>query len=127
MKLPRKSSINRAEDFTRIRKAGQTKAGQFVILSTLADPSLASINVAFVTSKRASKKAHDRNLLRRRFRTYVQKHAPAFADPKRYLVTIARPGAIHATNADLEADWHRQARRLKLFGETLPASLPSHT
>jgi ribonuclease P protein component len=127
MKLPRKSSINQHADFIRIRKTGQAKAGRFVILTTLADPSLASIRPAFITSKRASKKAHERNLLRRRFRSYLQKHAPEFTDQKRYLVTIARNDAKNATNDELEKDWHRQARRLKLFGEDLPPSMPSHT
>jgi ribonuclease P protein component len=115
MKLPRSSSIKQAEDFLRIRKTGHAKAGRFVIVSTLADPSLATIRTAFVTSKRAAKKAHDRNLIRRRLRSYVQAHAPGFSDPKRFLVTIARPGAATATNAELEIDWLRQCRRLNLL------------
>ncbi|QTN33353.1 ribonuclease P protein component [Akkermansiaceae bacterium] len=115
MKLPRSSSISQAEDFVRIRKTGHAKAGRFVIVSTLGDPSLPGIRPAFITSKRAAKKAHDRNLIRRRLRSYVQAHAPAFADPKRFLVTIARAGAAEATNAELEADWLRQCRRLKLL------------
>jgi ribonuclease P protein component len=115
MKLPRSSSINHHTDFIRIRKTGQAKAGRFVIVSTLAEPSLPSLRTAFVTSKRAAKKAHDRNLIRRRLRSFVQSHAPDFSDPKRYLVTIARPGAAGASNADLEADWLRQCQRLKLF------------
>lgn len=126
MRFPRKCSINQNADFVRIRKTGQAKAGRFVILTTLADPALPSVQAAFITSKRASKKAHERNLLRRRFRSYLQKHAPEFTDPKRFLVTIARADAKNASNAELEADWHRQARRLKLFGETLPPSMPRH-
>jgi len=115
MKLPRSSSINQAADFLRVRKTGQAKAGRFVIVSTLADPSLAAVRPAFITSKRAAKKAHDRNLIRRRLRSYVQAHAPEFADPKRFLVTIARAGAAAATNAELEADWVKQCSRLALF------------
>ena len=115
MKLPRSSSINQAEDFLRIRKTGQAKAGRFVIVSTLADPSLPAIRPAFITSKRAAKKAHDRNLIRRRLRSYLQAHATGFENPKRFIVTIARPGAKSATNAELEADWLRQCRRLKLL------------
>jgi hypothetical protein len=34
---------------------------------------------------------------------------------RRYLVTIARPGASKATFAELEEDWVKQARRLGLF------------
>lgn len=115
MRFPRKCSVNHHADFIRIRKTGQAKAGRFVIVSTLPDPGLPSLRAAFVTSKRAAKKAHDRNLIRRRLRSYLQAHAAVFSDPKRYIVTIARPGAADASNADLEADWLRQCRRLKLI------------
>lgn len=115
MRLPRKCSVSNHADFIRIRKTGLAKAGRFVIVSTLADPALSSLRTAFVTSKRAAKKAHDRNLIRRRLRSYLQTHAPAFADPKRFIITIARAGAAHASHADLEADWLRQCHRLKLF------------
>ncbi|MEY3394178.1 MAG: ribonuclease protein component [Verrucomicrobiota bacterium] len=118
MRFPRKQSINRSEDFLRIRKTGHAKAGRFVIVSTLADPTLTVIRAAFVTSKRAAKKAHDRNRIRRRLRTCFQAHAGHFTDPKRYLVTIARPGAAEASYAELEADWLTQCRRLKLFPKT---------
>ncbi|MEI8241233.1 MAG: ribonuclease P protein component, partial [Actinomycetota bacterium] len=58
----------------------------------LADPSLAVLRTGFITTKRCGK-AHERNLLRRRFRTLVQTHAPGFTEIRRFLVTIARPGA----------------------------------
>ena len=45
----------------------------------------------------------------------MQAHAPDFSEPKRFLVTIARPGAAKASFAELEADWLNQARRLKLI------------
>jgi ribonuclease P protein component len=115
MRLPRTSSITRREDFARVRKTGQAKAGRFVILSTLEDPALETIRTGFITTKRAAKKAHERVLLRRRFRALVRDHAPEFRDLRRYLVTIARPGACDATYAELEADWLRQARRLGLI------------
>jgi ribonuclease P protein component len=101
-------------DFARVKSTGQAKAGRFVILSTLEDPSLASLRTGFITTKRCGK-AHDRVLLRRRFRALVQAHAPEFPEIRRFLVTIARPGASQATFAELEADWLRQARRLKLL------------
>jgi ribonuclease P protein component len=115
MRLPRKQSINQREDFLRVRKTGQAKAGRFVIVSTLPDPDLSCVRHAFVTSKRAAKKAHDRNLIRRRLRVCLQTHAAAFTDPHRYLITIARPGAHNASFADLEADWLKQCKRLKLL------------
>lgn len=101
-------------DFARVKQTGQAKAGRFVILSTLAEPALAHIRTGFITTKRSGR-AHDRNLLRRRFRALVQTHAPGFTEIRRFLVTIARPGASQASFAELEADWLRQARRLGLF------------
>jgi ribonuclease P protein component len=106
--------MSQRSDFERVKKTGQAKAGRFVILSTLPDPALATIRTGFITTKRSGK-AHDRNLLRRRFRAMVQSHAPKFVEIRRYLVTIARPGAAQATFEELEADWLRQARRLGLF------------
>jgi ribonuclease P protein component len=107
--------MNRRADFARVKKTGQSKAGRFVILSTLADSALDGIRTGFITSKRSANKAHDRVLLRRRLRALVQAHAPGFTDLNRYLVTIPRAGAAQATFAELEADWLRQARRLGLF------------
>jgi ribonuclease P protein component len=104
-------------DFARVKKTGQAKPGRFVILSTLEDPELTGLRTGFITTKRCGK-AHDRVLLRRRFRALVQAHAPGFAEMRRFLVTIARPGAAEATFAELEADWLRQARRLDLIPRT---------
>ncbi|MES2438377.1 MAG: ribonuclease P protein component [Verrucomicrobiota bacterium] len=106
--------MTRREDFARVKNTGHAKAGRFVILSTLPDPGLTTIRTGFITTKRSGK-AHDRSLLRRRFRSLVQSHASEFVEIRRYLVTIARPGASKATFAELEADWVRQARRLGLF------------
>ena len=101
-------------DFARVKTTGQAKAGRFVILSTLLDSSLTTIRTGLITTQRSGK-AHDRSLLRRRFRSLVQSHAPEFVEIRRYLVTIARPGASKATFAELEEDWVRQAKRLGLF------------
>ncbi len=106
--------MSHREDFARVKTTGQAKAGRFVILSTLEDPAQTSLRTGFITTKRVGK-AHDRNLLRRRLRAIVQSHAPQFTETRRFLVTIARPGAATATFADLEADWLRQAQRLGLI------------
>jgi len=114
MRLPRSSSITRREDFLKIRKTGRSKAGRFLILSTLADSSLGGPRVAFVTTKRCGK-AHERVRLRRLFREFVRENVPQFTDPRRYLVTIALKDAKSAGFQELRADWQRQARRLGLY------------
>ena len=114
MRLPRKSSMRDRADFLRVKTTGQAKAGRFVVLSTLADADLEGLRTGFITTKRVGK-AHERNRLRRRLRALVQTHAPKFSDLNRFLVTIARPGAADASFEELEADWLKQAKRLKLF------------
>ena len=101
-------------EFSRVRKDGRAKAGRFVVLSTLDSPELPHLMVGFITTRRVGK-AHDRNRLRRRFRSMVQKHAESFCDLNRYLVTIPRAGASEATFEELEKDWLKQARRLGLI------------
>ncbi len=118
MRLPRTHSMSRRNDFLRVRKTGQAKAGRFLILSTLVDPALEHLMVAFITTRKTGK-AHDRNLLRRRFRAILQRHGESFASDHRFLVTIARPGAAQAEFTDLESDWLRQARRLGLIPRTI--------
>ena len=114
MRLPRTSSITRREDFLKIRKTGRSKAGRFLILSTLADPALDGPRVGFITTKRCGK-AHERVRLRRLFREFVRAEVPQFEDARRYLVTIALKDAKNVDFAELQADWRRQARRLGLY------------
>jgi len=101
-------------DFLRVKTTGQAKAGRFVVLSTLADSKLGGLRTGFITTKRCGK-AHERNLLRRRLRALVQKHAEKFPDLQRYLVTIARPGSAKASFEELETDWLKQAVRLNIL------------
>ena len=92
MRLPRKHSITRRADFARVKDTGQSKAGRFVVLGTLADPALDGIRTGFITTKRCGK-AHDRVLLRRRFRALVQAHA-------QYLKQNGKARVILQGNAD---------------------------
>jgi ribonuclease P protein component len=106
--------MTKRADFLRARKDGRAKAGRFVVVSTLPDPALAQLKVAFITTRKVGK-AHDRNLLRRRLRDIVQRHCHLLVDPKRLLVTIPRPGSAAASFEELESDWLRQAKRLGLL------------
>ena|SRR5690606_35820937 len=114
MRLPRKHSITKRADFSRIRQNGRAKAGRFVVLSTLEDPDLPHLMAAVITTRKVGK-AHDRNLMRRRIRALLQVHGDRIIDPRRYLVTIPRPGSSSATFAELEADWLKQAKRLGIL------------
>ena len=119
MRLPRSSSITRREDFLKIRKTGRSKAGRYLVLSTLPDPALDGVRVAFITTRRCGQ-AHERVRLRRLFREFVRAEVPEFTDPRRYLVTIALQSARNADFASVRDDWRRQAKRLGLYAEPAP-------
>ncbi len=113
MKLPRRYSMNQRAEFLRVRQEGQSRAGRFVIVATLAEEKLSHPKLAFVTSKRVSKKACERNRVRRLLREVIIKHGDDFQWP-RYIVTIARTSAVEATFEELEKDWLRLARKLDI-------------
>jgi ribonuclease P protein component len=115
--------MRRRADFRRVREAGQSKAGRWLVLATLADPALPHLMSGIITNRRTGK-AHVRSLLRRRIRSILQRHGELLADPRRFLVTILRPGAAAASFAELEADWLKQARRLGLLERPQPEGTP---
>lgn len=114
MRLTRKHSMTHRSQFHGVRTNGRSKAGRFLILSTLEDGALPHPMVGFITTRKVGK-AHERNLLRRRFRAILQRHGDRLVNPQRYLVTIPRRGAAAASFEDLEKDWLKQARRLGLL------------
>lgn len=106
--------MKKRADFQKVRETGRSKAGRFLVLSTLEDATLPHLMVAFITTKKVGK-AHDRNLLRRRFRAIIQSHLARITPQLRYLVVIARYNTISASYAELEADWLKIAQRLDLL------------
>jgi ribonuclease P protein component len=111
--------MTRRAEFSHVRTAGESRAGRFLVLSTLADPALPHLKVAFITTRKVGK-AHERNLIRRRLRAVIRAHASELIDPLRFVVTIARFGAAKASFAELEAEWVKQARRLKIIAPASP-------
>ena len=105
--------MNQHAEFARVRRDGQSSAGRYLVLATLADPALPRPKFAFVTSRKTGR-AVTRNLLRRRLRRILSLHGEKISWP-RYLVTIARWNAARATPAQLEKDWLRQAGKLKIL------------
>ena len=101
-------------EFSKVRTNGRAKAGRFVVLSTLEAPELERLMIGIITTRKVGK-AHDRNRIRRRVRSILQRNGERIANPARYLVTIPRPGAATATFEELEKDWLKQAQRLALI------------
>lgn len=105
--------MNQRAEFQRVKKEGRSKVGKFLILSTLPDPSLAECKFAFVTSKKVGK-AHQRNLVRRRFRDLISRHGGRFTD-SRYLVMIGRYSTPKADFSKLEEEFLKLGEKLELF------------
>lgn len=111
--------MKKRADFQKVRETGRSKAGRFLVLSTLEDESLPHFMVAFITTKKVGK-AHDRSLLRRRFRSIIQTHWDRVCPSLRYLVVIARYNTITASYAELEQDWLKIAGRLGMIRPLAP-------
>ncbi len=108
--------MTRWNEFQRVKKDGRSKAGRFLIVSTLEEPALPHLMTGYITTRKVGK-AHERNRLRRQLRAIVSRHGGRLENPLRYLVTIPRQGAVECGFAELEKDWLKQARRLGLLCE----------
>lgn len=113
MRVPRRLSMNRRSEFARVRRDGTSLAGRYFVMATLEDPTLESVRIGLITSRRVGK-AVDRNRIRRRFRALFSKHGDRIAKG-RYIVMVARHRAGEATFQQLEDDWLRLAGRLEIL------------
>jgi|TARA_B110000908_G_scaffold61850_1_gene75069 ribonuclease P protein component len=113
MRLPRKFSITQRAEFARSRELGISRPGRYLVLSVLHQADLDHFKTGFITTKKVGK-AHQRNLLRRRFRAIIQHHGERI-DPHYYIVTIARWRAKEASYQELEKDWLKQANKLGII------------
>jgi len=115
MDLTRQRRLRQWAEFHAVRTKGHSAAGRYVVIGALTDPSLdGERKFGFVTSKKAGKKAVTRNLLRRRFRHIVRDHGDMLL-PDQMVVTIARWQAATASFAELEKDWLKVVKRLKIW------------
>lgn len=115
MRVPRRLSMNRRGEFSRVRSDGVSAGGRFLVMATLADPAVEGLRIGLVTSRRVGK-AVTRNKIRRRLRALLSKHGDRLC-PGRYVVMVARHRAGEASFLELEHDWLRLARRLGILQE----------
>lgn len=113
MRLTRQRRMRQWGEFQVVRQRGRSQGGRYLVMGTLADPSLDDRRFGLITSKKTGG-AVTRNLLRRRLREIIRKHGDHLAE-RHLVVTIARWRASQATFAELEADWIKTAKRLKLW------------
>jgi len=100
-------------EFARVREGGESRPGRYLVVSVLRSDELDHLRVGYITTKKVGK-AHQRNLLRRRFRAIVQDCGESI-DPQYYIVTIARWRAKDASYEELKRDWLKTARKLGIF------------
>lgn len=110
MRLPRKFSMNHRAEFARVRELGKSRPGRYLVVSTLRADELEHFKLGLITTKKVGR-AHERNYLRRVFRSIVQKHGASFREDC-YIVTIARWRATEASYDELEKEWLRLAKKL---------------
>ncbi len=113
MRLTRQQSMTRAFQFARVRNEGPSVAGRLIVLSAapLPDPEEESKFGIICTKKIGC--AVVRNKLRRRVREIIRAHGKPFVKGV-HLVCVLRWRAVEATYAELEHDWKKAARKLKL-------------
>lgn len=113
MDLTRQRRMRQWGEFQTVRQKGRSTGGRYLVVGTYADPAAMDRRFGFITSRKAGK-AVTRNLLRRRFREIVRKwgdHLPK----NQMVVTIARWRASQATFQQLEEDWLKTIKRLKIW------------
>tara|TARA_B100000963_G_scaffold16093_1_gene12334 strand:- start:503 stop:883 length:381 start_codon:yes stop_codon:yes gene_type:complete len=114
MRVPRRLSMTRREEFAAVRKRGRSMATHNFVMATLQSASLGHLKIGLITSRRSSRKAVIRNLIRRRLRAILVKHGDMI-DQSRYLVIVARNKASKASFSELEADFLRLGHQLEVF------------
>lgn len=126
MRLQRKYSMTRHAEFSRTRQQGEARGGAYLVLSTLSDPDLPHHKVGVIVTRKIGH-AVTRNKLRRRIHAILAKHINHInnQDANRYIVTVLRWRSPEATLDELEKDWLKQARRLKILNIQHEVSNPS--
>ena len=115
MDLTRQRRMRQWGEFQMVRQQGQSAAGKYLVIGTLAGKGYEDRRFGLITSKKAGK-AVTRNLLRRRFREIIRKWGDNLP-PEQMVVTIARWRASQATFQQLEADWIKTAKRLGIWND----------
>ena len=114
MRLPRRLSMTRREEFAAVRKGGKSLATHNLVMATLPHSDPEVLKFGLITSRQASRSAVVRNRIRRYLRAILVKHGDRL-EPGRYLVLVARHKAAEAGFHDLEEDWLRMARQLDIL------------
>jgi ribonuclease P protein component len=111
--LKRALRLRKSKDFQRVRQQGRNTASRLLIL-TFASNDLATLRIGFVVSKRVSKRAVERNYVKRLLSEAIR---PILADiPAGWdLVISAKTSIIGVNLLDLVEDLQTLLRRARLL------------
>ena len=109
MRLPRTARLLRPADFAALKQHGKRFTTRHFVIEHR--PNAAAVRLGMAVSRRVSKKAVERNRIRRQIREQFRLNRTRL--PRADVLVIARPSAAGRANADLRLDldlvWHKLA------------------
>jgi ribonuclease P protein component len=111
--LSKSKRLTKTAEFDRVRKEGTRFRGAVISLSVLPGASDDKFRAGFITSRKVGS-AVARNRVRRRLREIVRRHQHEL-NVGVWMVLIASPHAVHASYAELEAEYLRLAGRASIL------------
>lgn len=125
MALNRALRLRKNSDFQRVRQQGRSIASRLLILAW-APNDQSQLRIGFVVSKRVSKRANQRNYIKRLLSEVVRDELSQLA-PGWDLVISARSQVVGVRLDALKHDLHALLRRARLLENPLPAvARPGH-
>ncbi len=120
MRLPSTLRLKHACEFARVKAAGTSQAGKFLVLGVFRAENESEFRYGLITGRKVGN-AVVRNRIRRRLREVIRAHR-AEIGPGWHFVVIGRWKAPQAGLKELETDWLRLAKRLGILNPvpTLP-------
>ncbi|MBL9132612.1 MAG: ribonuclease P protein component [Verrucomicrobiaceae bacterium] len=113
MRLPSSLRLKNASDFARVKAAGTSHAGKFIVLGAAKAENEPEFRYGLITGRKIGN-AVVRNRIRRLLREVIRAHRPEIA-PGWHFVVIGRWKAPQASLAEIETDWLRLAKRLGIL------------
>lgn len=110
LRFPKSARLRQSSDFARLRRAGLSFHGKYMVVSVLKSALVeGAARVGVITSRRVGG-AVVRNRIRRRVREIIRHERASLVDGV-WLVVIARQRAVDASYAELRAEWMALAQR----------------
>lgn len=122
MRLPSTLRLKHACEFARVKAAGTSQAGRFLVLGVLKEAAEAEFRYGLITGRKVGN-AVVRNRIRRLLREVIRAHRAEIA-PGWHFVVIGRWKAPQAGLKEIETDWLRLAKRLGIL-KPVPSTSPA--